>query len=164
MDISPEDRVANILQHQIEAAPAGYAIALHVRYSTPTFLFQSYDPEWTQIYSHQGLVLKDPTVAWAFLNTGTTRWSALDDPAGMLSTAAEHGLRYGVTVSLDEDGSKTMGSYAHDSREFTDDEVEGFVAVTKELHALTADIGALRPETAQRLKKMSIDYVNSARR
>ncbi len=67
--------------------PAGYAMALHISYTTPKFLFQAYDSDWMEQYSKQGLVLKDPTVKWGFENTGTINWRDLKDldEAGYLS-------------------------------------------------------------------------------
>ncbi len=68
-------------------APSGYAIALHVRFTTPTFLFQTYPREWIEVYTQRGYVMSDPTVMWGFSNTGRVRWSDLadQDSAGMLA-------------------------------------------------------------------------------
>ena len=81
--------------HQLSMlAPAGYSIGLHIRFTAPLFMFQTYDPAWLDHYTENGYVLRDPMVAWGFSTTGTIRWSdpSLPDPFGLFKKAASYGL------------------------------------------------------------------------
>ncbi len=64
-------KIGQLLGELDDLCPSGYAIALHIRYTTPAFLFQTYPKEWMEYYSQNGLVLHDPTVRWGLANTGT---------------------------------------------------------------------------------------------
>ena len=100
--------------------PAGYAMALHIRYTTPKFLFQTYSSQWREEYSKKGLVLQDPTVRWGFENSGTINWRDLkeSDEAGVLEQAKAYGIEHGFTLSLDRNNSKSITSFARGDREF----------------------------------------------
>lgn len=139
-------------------SPAGFAIALHISYVSPKYLFQAYPGEWIERYSAEGLVLKDPTVRWGFENTGSVRWSALegDDPAGVIAMAREHGLGFGVTLALDEGGSRSVASFARNDREFLDPEVARISALLDRLHRDTALVEGLSPSVHEALRRMSI--------
>jgi LuxR family transcriptional regulator len=95
-------------------ATAGFAPAFHVRFTTPTFLFQTYPKDWLDYYSQNGLVMSDPTVMWGFENTGAVDWAALqaNDSAGVLAKAAEYGLKHGATYATEIDGSHSIGTFA----------------------------------------------------
>ncbi len=142
--------------------PAGFAIALHVRFTTPTYLFQTYPEEWIDHYSAAGLVMQDPTVAWAFGNTGTIRWRdlAAADPAGVLAAAAGHGLKFGFTYSQDRDSSTSLSSFSRTDRDFTDDEISDICALVDELHDLTANGASLGVETRDNLRRMSVRFTH----
>ncbi len=121
-------------------APKGYAIGLHVRFSTPSILLQTYDPEWTEIYTANGYIMSDPTVHWGFTNTGACRWSDIEspDPEDVMGKSAAFGLKYGITVACDVDGSKSISSFARDDREFSDEEIATIDSLMRELHMDTA--------------------------
>ncbi len=142
-----------------EAAPAGYALAFHVRFTTPSFLFQTYPKAWADYYSQNGLVMRDPTVAWGFENEGTRRWSDLakNDPDGVMALAADYGLKHGVTHAMEIDGSRSLASFARADREFTDAEVTDLQAQVSRLHVATAEISALSPELKKELQKLSVN-------
>lgn len=140
------------------ASPSGFAIALHIRFTSPRYLFQSYDKAWLDIYTREGFLLRDPTVGWGFENTGSIRWSALAalDTAGVLTRAAGVGLRFGVCLALVEGGSRSIASFTHRDRELTDAEIADRAADLAELHRLTATIDKLSPQVHETLKQMSI--------
>lgn len=142
--------------------PGGFAMAFHVRFATPTFLFQTYPKAWADHYSENGLVMSDPTVAWGFANTGTCRWSALDlpDPDNVIAQAATYGLNFGVTIAVDVDDSRSFASFADGQSEFTDAEIDAFHNNIKTLHATTAKLHKLSPEVSSNLRKMAVT-VNS---
>jgi len=141
---------------------AGYAIALHIRYTTPKFLFQTYDKEWMKTYSEKGLVLKDPTVMWGFGNTGVARWNDLAelDEAGVLDMAKKYGLKHGFTFAIDQDTSKSIASFARSDREFSDAEVNEITGIVQELHDYTANIEKISPNEVEQLKNLSVDFTH----
>ncbi len=151
-----QDRISALLSKLHAASPAGFAIALHVRYTAPRYLFQSYAKDWLDTYSREGLVLHDPVVRWGFGNDGTIRWSGLDDPGGMLKRAAAFGLRYGAVIAFVRNGSRSMAGFARPDREMTDDEIAGMKDALETLHDLTGQVETLSPAVHMTLKQMSI--------
>lgn len=143
-------------------APTGYAMAFHVRFTTPTFLFQTYPKSWIDIYSQRGYLMSDPTVLWAFSNTGRIRWSELaaGDASGMLAESAAQGMRYGFTLATDRGGSQSLGSFTRGDREFTTAEMDEIEAIFLHLHAMTLDLREFAPETHESLKQMSVTYTH----
>jgi LuxR family transcriptional regulator, quorum-sensing system regulator SdiA len=152
------DTANDLLKRLRSRSPAGFAIALHIQFTTPRYLFQAYDKDWLDLYSSEGMVMDDPTVAWAFANTGTIRWSALahDDPRKVLARAADHGLRYGLTVSLDDGGSRSMASFARRDREMSDLDIRAITTDLRALHVVTLGTAFLSPELHETLHRMSI--------
>lgn len=142
-----------------ELAPAGYAVAFHIRYSAPTFLLQTYPKNWIAYYSLHALVMADPTVAWGFANEGTCRWSDLtDDPSRVMERAAEHGLKYGVVCAIDSEDSRSFGSFARSDREFTDAEIAALADGVAYMHSATRKMDTLPAESLEMLGNMSVNY------
>jgi len=143
---------------------SGYAIALHIRYTTPTFLFQTYPKAWREVYTEQGMVLHDPTVRWGFENTGTIHWHMLEteDTFGVFDKARAFGLNYGVVLGIVQDGSRSVASFANKEREFNEDEVAKIAMILGALHAKTVDVSKLPPEERAELKQLSIDLTHGA--
>ncbi|MCB1356241.1 MAG: autoinducer binding domain-containing protein, partial [Maritimibacter sp.] len=106
---------------------------------------------WTEIYTEKGYMLADPMVFWGFGNDGTVRWSDIDlpDPHGILAQAAEFGLKYGVAVALGPTSSRTIGGFAREDREFSDDEIAAIADIVRALHEASTPPEALTP--AQRM-------------
>jgi LuxR family transcriptional regulator len=150
--------IAHLIGALHESSPSGFAVALHITYATPAFLFQSYPQEWMQEYSQRGLHLQDPTVMWGFTHTGSIRWSELasQDPAGVFESARAFGLIHGVTVAILMDGTRTVASFAREDREFDDDEIAKISAVLTQLHHETAGGKGLSEADREALKSMSI--------
>jgi len=139
---------------------AGYAIALHISYTTPRFLFQTYAKDWMQVYSEKGLVLKDPTVLWGFSNTGVARWGDLEDidHDGLLPLAREYGLKHGFTFAVDDTAGKSITSFARNDRDFSDDEVSEISEIVLDLHGRTADVDEFSADELALLKKLSVEF------
>jgi len=150
--------IMGLLPRLDELCTAGYAIALHISYTTPRFLFQTY--AWMQMYSEKGLVLKDPTVLWGFSNTGVARWSNLEDidHDGLLPLAREYGLKHGFTFAVDDDASKSITSFARKDRDFSDGEVSEISAIVLDLHQRTADVHEFSADELAFLKKLSVEF------
>lgn len=153
-----EASIAGLLEQLSESCPAGFAVALHIKFTAPRYLFQSYRRDWIDYYSKHALVLQDPTVRWGFENTGSIRWSALAerDADGVMDMAADHGLAFGFTAALEDGGSRSVASFARADREFTDGEMTGISAVLHRLHEETRAAETLSPEDDAALKRLSI--------
>lgn len=152
------DNTPELLSRLRQRSKAGFAIALHVSFTTPKYLLQSYDKEWLDIYSRRGMVMNDPTVRWAFANNGAIRWSALaeEDQAGVLDLAAKYGMAYGVTIAMADGGSKSMASFARADREMSDIDVAGLTTDLRQLHLGTLGTEKVRPEIHEILRQLSI--------
>ena len=107
-------------------APEGYALGLHIRFASAHIMVQTYRPDWIELYTNRGYMMCDPLVSWGFAVVGTSRWSELDhpDPHNVIGQAAEFGLRFGVAISHGPTNSRTIGGFARNDREFTDEEIE----------------------------------------
>lgn len=134
---------------------SGYYIALRVSFAFPASEINRWPKEWIAHYGDHGLMLDDPLIRWAYSQTGTTRWTALeaDDPKGVLKQAATFGLRYGVGISLrDPDApERSFAFFARKDREFYNEEIQRLTQHLIPLHegsaapTLTgAEIEALR--------------------
>lgn len=150
--------IAHLIGELHEASPAGFAVALHITYATPAFLFQSYPKGWMEEYTSLGLHLQDPNVAWGFSNTGSIRWSELEknDPGGVMERARSHGMAFGVALAVLRDGTRTVAGFARGDREFTDAEIERLGAVLDQLHDETTGSKGLSDGDREALKNMSI--------
>ena len=138
--------------------PSGFAIALHIKYNAPTFLFQTFPEKWVDHYSRQGLVIRDPAVHWAFGNTGHIRWRELaeNDPAGIMDQSRLYGLPYGFTASIHNDHSRTLAGFARADRDYLDVEIDEICDRLEDLDVLTAGIEVLSAKDTDALQAMSI--------
>lgn len=150
--------IGNLLESIGEASPAGFAIALHIQFTSPRYLFQGYRREWIEHYSRNGLVLSDPTVRWGFENLGMIRWSDLakDDAAGVLESAAAYGLSHGFTAAIERSGSRSVASFARGDREFDDAEMAGIEGLLAQLHDSTLGAKTLSPGDHAVLRRISV--------
>lgn len=141
-----------------ELAQTGFALALHINFTTPRLLLQTYDKDWVKYYSENGLVMSDPTVLWGFDNEGTKRWSELVemDSRGLLELAANHGMRYGVTCAVADGDARSIGSFTRGDDDFNDDNLSTLLEQVEELHKLTADLTTLTPEQTQTLTALGV--------
>lgn len=148
--------LSTVLGEFKDRSASGYAMGLHIEFTTPAYFFQSYPRAWLQHYSQAGLLVNDPTVSWCFENTGVCRWSDMDDPHGILVQAAEYGMRYGIVYATNSGGSHSMSGFARSDREFVDAEIAELVERFEAMHLATQDHAALPADTVAQLKKMSI--------
>jgi LuxR family transcriptional regulator len=123
-------------------SPSGFAIGLHLDYTTSKYIFQAYSKEWMEEYSRRGFLLGDPTVRWGLENSGSIRWSDLQatDPLGVIAAAKTFGLDYGVSVSVGDADSRSIGSFASPEGEFSESAIESFTQRLSEMHELSASI------------------------
>lgn len=150
--------VINGLARLGELAPAGFAIALHVRFQTPSYMFESYPPSWLEIYAREGFLLQDPTVRWAMLHSGPKRWSELaaSDEADVLGRARAHGLVHGITHSIHDYPTLSMGGLARSDREFTTHEIREAGEILQRLHDVTHRRETLGTDVSATLRDMAV--------
>jgi LuxR family transcriptional regulator, quorum-sensing system regulator SdiA len=135
-------------------ATAGFVVGFYIKYASPDFLWQNYPPEWTRIYSAEGLHLKDPTLIWAMQNRGAIRWSALQgkDPGSLMERASQHGLAYGATISMESEGGLILAGYARPDREFHEGELERLHEELRELDLLVGVNGHVRSDARHEME------------
>ncbi|WP_255552277.1 autoinducer binding domain-containing protein [Maritimibacter dapengensis] len=128
--------IDELLGEMGEQAPAGYFLALHIRFAAPIMMFRTYNKAWTDHYSQSAYALRDPMIAFGVSQTGATRWSAIPipDPFGIMTEAAQFGLSYGVCISCGPVTSRTVAGLARDDREFTDEEIAAATGLVLRLH------------------------------
>jgi len=152
------ENIAELLHQLDQRSPSGFAIALHIRFTRPTYLFQTYARPWADHYSSAGLHMHDPVVRWGLQNVGHLRWSDLAeiDDAGVFQQARDHGLMNGAAVAVMESESRTIGAFARADRDYTDAEIEEIEAWMERLHRTTLGIERISPRDRRALTELSI--------
>ena len=156
--MTPRASIAALLQDLDQRSPAGFAIALHVHFTTPTYLFQGYPSRWLEYYSAEGLVVSDPTVHWGLQNLGHIRWVDLEaiDPQGVLEKAKDFGLMNGVAIAVALSGTRSIGSFARADRDYDEEEMRELEALLSELHIATIGRSELSARDRRALTELSI--------
>lgn len=152
--MSVRGRIDQQTARMARLAPQGFFYALHIRFALPLLHHQTYPKGWTDTYTEQAYALRDPVIAWGFSTVGTARWSEIDqlDPLNILGQAAEHGMVYGLAVSVGPMQSRTIASAARDDREFTGAEMTAFAALAHDLHINTEPPTKLSKPQAEALR------------
>lgn len=137
-----------------DQSPGGYFLSLHLRYSTPLMMMQTYDPRWVEHYARNAYALRDPMIAWGISRSGTSRWSEIDipDPFGIMDEAAAFGLKYGVCISFGPITSRTIACATRSDREFTDEEMAALTGTVLRLHHETEPPDHLTPAEIEALR------------
>lgn len=150
--------IALILRELDHRSPAGLAIALHIRFTTPAYLFQTYPKRWMDHYSEHGMVVNDPTVHWGVQNLGRIRWAELErlDSAGVLEAAKDFGLMNGVTIAMLRGGTRTIASFARADRDYEEPEMEELEDLLTELHELTTGLPKLSEDDRRALRELPV--------
>lgn len=150
--------IAALLHDLDQRSPAGCAIALHIRFSAPTYLFQTYPKRWLDHYSAHGFVMHDPTVRWALNNAGHVLWSELEaiDTHHVLERAKDFGLMNGVAVSVVDAELRSIASFARADRDYDADEIAALRCGLWSLHRQTARASALSHDQQQALADLSV--------
>ncbi len=147
------------LLHELDArSPAGCAIGLHIRFTAPRYMFQSYPKRWMEQYAGLGLLVNDPTVHWGMNNVGWTRWRDLEgiDAHGVLDRARDFGLMNGVTIAILCDGSRSIASFARSDRDYDVSEIAELELVFSALHRATAALDDLTDDDRLALRDLSV--------
>ena len=146
------------LVHDLDArSPAGCAIGLHIRFTMPSYMFQSYPRRWIDHYATAGLFAHDPTVRWGMANVGWVRWEELEriDGSGVLQQARNHGIMNGVTIALVAERSRTIASFARSDRDYEAEEIAALERIVADLHRATANPELLTSSDRQALRRLS---------
>lgn len=153
------NKVSDCLTRLAGFCDTGFALAVHIRYTRPTLLYQTYAQDWIDFYSEKGLMLSDPVVRWGLVNTGRIDWHEVadDDPAQVIASAAEHGLHNGVTLSIGPESSRTIAGLTRSDRPFTAGEIDEMQEIITEIHDLTEDLDSLSPSDLERLRNAHPD-------
>jgi LuxR family transcriptional regulator, quorum-sensing system regulator SdiA len=129
----------------------GFALAIHIRLTRPTLLYQTYAEKWSEHYSVKGFMLTDPVVRWGLEQTGSVRWADLvdQDPAGVIRDAVKFGLTNGWTYSTGPAASRTIAGLTKSGVDFTEAQRDDIRQLVDHIHAVTevvtaADIDKLR--------------------
>ncbi|PVA08025.1 autoinducer binding domain-containing protein [Thalassorhabdomicrobium marinisediminis] len=151
-------KIKSHLETMEAMSPSGFAIAFHIRLTSPDFLFQTYPKAWTDTYSEKGYVMVDPIVRWGLSETGSKRWSSLKhlDDHDIFAQSQEHEMGFGVAISTETDGSRSVAGFARNDREFTDEEIEELSRCVKHLHDLTASKTGMSDDLRARLHDLSV--------
>ena len=157
-EMSLTETVAALLDELNQLSPDGFAVALHIRFTRPTYLFQSYGKPWMDHYSAAGLVIHDPVVRWGLQSVGRLRWSDLAgiDSAGVFEQARSYGLGYGAGLSVEIAGSRSIAACGRSDREFTDGEMAAIENTVGLLHQATLGYSRLSADEQQALTELSI--------
>lgn len=144
-----------------EKSPAGYAIALHINFTAPTLLFQTYPVAWITHYEESGFILNDPVVMWGFEHQGTCRWSDMADldTKGVLSAAKAFGMNYGFVVSINANQKKSIGGFARSDRDFSDAEIDEIHDILRLIHK--EDVSRIM--ISEKQKALLNEFANGAR-
>ena len=137
--MSRQPELNRLLSELGRAAPAGFAVGLHIRFAAPLITVHSYDSEWLEHYTANAYALRDPMVAWCLSNTGTIRWSDLTipDPFDIWGQAASFGLKYGVAISCGPMDSRTIVGVSRSDREFDDQEMKRIEEIVLQMHDIS---------------------------
>ena len=133
----------------------GFAMAVHIRYTRPTLLYQTYSREWGDYYSEKGYMLTDPTVHWGLANVGSMDWDQLEgqDPEGIIKAARSYGLTNGWTYAVGPATSRSLASMTRTSP-FTEAERNEIRKAIDEIHTLTEGFDSFPPALQDKLRKL----------
>jgi LuxR family transcriptional regulator, quorum-sensing system regulator SdiA len=149
--------VRDILLQLHNLCDTGFAAAVHIRYTRPSLLYQTYNQKWSDHYSEMGYMMVDPVVHWGLAHDGLIRWDDLSDKdtAGVLVSALEHGLENGWTYSVGVPESRTIAGLTKSGAPFTQAQVDHIIALVDSLHEATIGIDTFSPETMHQLREIT---------
>lgn len=147
-------QVSQLLRELRAMESCRFAIGVRIRFANPTLVYHNYPVAWLEQYDSLGLRFRDPTVRWGMTHTGISRWSDLQaqDDAGVFTRAAEHGLRYGIGVSVGVPEARTLGFFARPDHELDGPETAQAAAIVQGMHDAAEGIERASPETLHALR------------
>ena len=135
----------------------GFALAIQIRYTRPTLLYQTYDQAWADRYSEKGYMLSDPVVGWGLGSTGWVEWATLTphDPVGVIADAVAHGLTNGWTYSTGPSSSRTIAGLPRSGAPFSEADRAEMSRIVDHVHALTEGFESFPPALQDRLRGLA---------
>jgi LuxR family transcriptional regulator len=155
-DRGKEDDVASCLRRLDAFCDTGYALAIHIRLTSPTLLYQTYSQAWAEHYSVKGYMLSDPVVHWGLTHSGRVMWASLAgaDPEGVIAAAESFGLTHGWTYSTGPASSRTIAGLTRSGRAHTDAEVAEIQAIVDHLHEITGQFDDFPKDLQDKLRRL----------
>lgn len=145
--------IAKTLEALKHIAPSGFALAMRINFTTPTYLFQTFSSEWSKHYSAKGYMFDDPVVVWGLNSSGVARWSDLTSgDQTIFHDAATYGLVYGVACATERTSAKSFGGFSRADREFTDSECSETHDLFETLDHQIGVFEALEPSAREQLR------------
>lgn len=140
-------------------SPASCTIGMHIRMTAPDFMFRHSPAGWNTVYAERGYVMLDPRVHWGLSNTGCRPYSEFeaDDPHGMIELSKSYGLTYGIMISVEGGGTRSLAGYARSDRDYDPAECESLVADTQKLHDLTQTNESMSEKLRSQLTELAED-------
>jgi len=150
--------ITSLLETVEDMSPSGFAIGFHLRLISSEFQFQTYPRDWTNIYSEKGYVLTDPSVIWAVQNSGAIRWSDLTymDDSKIFEQAAQFGIKFGCSIAVGTESSRSIAGLSRPDREFSDAELSELTEHILKLHTLTTTKDGMSEELRSELHRLSV--------
>ncbi|MDR9428733.1 MAG: autoinducer binding domain-containing protein [Salibaculum sp.] len=154
--------IRTVLVRLENQSPTGFAIAFHIKFTTPEFLLQTYPKDWIDLYSERGYVMSDPIVRWGFSETGVMSWADLAtwDDAGVLAESERFGMKHGVAISIEAEGTRSVAGFARSDRDFTGEEVARLKADVEALHRMTSSADGMNPTMRKELHELSVQMTH----
>ena len=155
-DRSIRDALAGELGRLRAYCDSGFALAIHIRLTRPTLLYQTYAQDWSDHYSEKGYMLSDPVVHWGLTQTGRVVWDSLagQDPEGVLTAAKRFGLHHGWSYATGVAGDKTIAGLTRSDRAHTEAEVAEICQIVDSIHALTEGVETLGQAEQDELRRL----------
>ena len=148
--------VSRYLSRLRDLCDTGFALAIHIRLTAPTLLYQTYAQDWAEHYSTKGYMLSDPVVHWGLTHTGRVEWHTLTDvdPEGVIAAAVSFGLTHGWTYAVGPANSRTIAGLTRSGRAHTAEEVAEIQAIVDDLHAITEGFDDFPKNEHDRLRRL----------
>ena len=158
------DALPSLLGRAKEVAPFGFAIAIDIQFTTPTLMFETYPLEWRKYYAENGLLMNDPTVAWAFENTGFRDWKELNTEGNnkVLEAASSFGLNHGISCATVFDEKRSMAGFGRTETAFSASEAKDLNSIFGDVVRLTSGHAVIPSEIASILKKNGVTIQQSS--
>ncbi len=155
-DHGKAEAIARHLSRLAALCDTGFALAIHIRLTAPTLLYQTYARKWAEHYSVKGYMLSDPVVHWGLSHTGRVVWDTLTDidPDGVIAAAVSFGLNHGWTYAVGPANSRTIAGLTLNGRAHTPVEVAEIEAIVDDLHGLTDHFDAFSKDVQDQLRKL----------
>lgn len=134
----------------------GYALAIHIRMTAPSLLYQTYAQDWAEHYSTKGYMMSDPVVRWGLTHTGRVVWDTLTDvdPEGVIAASVSFGLTHGWTYAVGSSSTRTIAGLTRSGRAHTEAEVAEIEAIVDDVHKITDGFDDFPKDLQAKLRRL----------